>query len=53
VGHLGFTGTSFWIDPETSLIIIFLTNRVHPLRSNESIKQFRPQIHDLIVSQLL
>ncbi|WP_299979629.1 serine hydrolase [Desulfobacula sp.] len=53
VGHLGFTGTSFWIDPETSLIIIFLTNRVHPLRSNEGIKKFRPQIHDLIYSELI
>jgi CubicO group peptidase (beta-lactamase class C family) len=53
VGHLGFTGTSFWIDPQTSLIIIFLTNRVHPLRLNEGLKQFRPEIHDLIYSQLL
>ena len=51
IGHLGFTGTSFWIDPETSLIIILLTNRVHPLRSNEGIKNFRGQIHDLICSQ--
>ncbi|WP_457551798.1 serine hydrolase domain-containing protein [Desulfobacula sp.] len=53
IGHLGFTGTSFWIDPETSLIIIFLTNRVHPLRSNEGIKNFRPQLHDLIFSELI
>ena len=53
VGHLGFTGTSFWIDPEISLIIIFLTNRVHPLRANEGIKKFRSQIHDLIYSELI
>ena len=53
VGHLGFTGTSFWIDPVTSLIIIFSTNRVHPLRLNEGLKKFRPQIHDLIYSQLI
>jgi len=53
IGHLGFTGTSFWIDPETSLIVVFLTNRVHPLRSNEGIKEFRPQIHDLIHTELL
>lgn len=53
VGHLGFTGTSFWIDPETSLIIIFLTNRTHPLRSNKKIKKFRPQIHDVICSELI
>jgi len=53
VGHLGFTGTSFWIDPETSIIIVFLTNRVHPLRFNEGLKKIRPQIHDLIYTQLL
>jgi len=53
LGHLGFTGTSFWMDPEISLIVILLTNRVHPLRSNEGIKRIRPQIHDLIYSQLL
>jgi len=53
VGHLGFTGTSFWIDPETSLIIVLLTNKVHPLRSNEGIKEFRPQIHDLLYSELI
>lgn len=29
-GHTGFTGTSLWIDPERDLIIILLTNRVHP-----------------------
>lgn len=53
IGHLGFTGTSFWIDPETSLIVIFLTNRVHPSRENLGIKKFRPQIHDLICSELI
>ncbi|HBN79556.1 MAG TPA: esterase [Planctomycetaceae bacterium] len=29
-GHGGFTGTSFWIDPELDLYVIFLSNRVHP-----------------------
>lgn len=53
IGHLGFTGTSFWIDPEKEVIIIFLTNRVHPLRSNQGIKKIRPQIHDLIFSELI
>ena len=53
IGHLGFTGTSFWIDPETSLIAVFLTNRVHPLRSNEKIKKFRPELHDLIYEELM
>ena len=53
IGHLGFTGTSFWMDPEKSIIIIMLTNRVHPDRNNEKIKFFRPQIHNLIMEQLL
>ena len=53
IGHLGFTGTSFWIDPEASLIIIFLTNRVHPFRSNIKLKQFRPRIHDLLYTELI
>lgn len=29
-GHSGYTGTSIWIDPETSTAVVFLTNRVHP-----------------------
>lgn len=29
-GHTGFTGTSLWMDPERDLIIVLLTNRVHP-----------------------
>ncbi|WP_244154213.1 serine hydrolase domain-containing protein [Desulfospira joergensenii] len=46
VGHLGFTGTSFWIDPESDFIVILLTNRTYPSRANEEIKKFRPKIHD-------
>lgn len=53
VGHLGFTGTSFWIDPESRLIVVFLTNRVHPSRFNEKLKSFRPKLHNLICEQLL
>ena len=29
-GHTGFTGTSLWMDPERELVIVLLTNRVHP-----------------------
>jgi serine-type D-Ala-D-Ala carboxypeptidase len=52
VGHLGFTGTSFWIDPEKSIFIVLLTNRVHPSRFNIGIRRFRPQIHDEIMINL-
>ena len=48
VGHLGFTGTSMWIDLERDRHVILLTNRVHPSRDNNAIKEFRPMIHDLI-----
>ena len=29
-GHLGFTGTSVWVDPKYELVYVFLSNRVHP-----------------------
>jgi CubicO group peptidase (beta-lactamase class C family) len=50
IGHLGFTGTSFWFDLDRDLLVILLTNRVHMTRTNEKIKQFRPLIHDRIFS---
>lgn len=53
VGHLGYTGTSFWIDPERSIIVILLTNRIHPTRDNNKIKDFRPVIHDAIMQELV
>ena len=53
LGHLGFTGTSFWMDPEKSIIIILLTNRVHPSRKNNKIRWFRPLIHDLIMEKFM
>ena len=48
VGHLGFTGTSFWIDPEKDMVIVLLTNRIHPTRDNEKIKKFRPLLYDAV-----
>jgi CubicO group peptidase (beta-lactamase class C family) len=47
-GHLGFTGTSVWVDPDRELTVILLTNRVHPTRENQGIAAFRPAIHDAI-----
>lgn len=48
-GHTGFTGTSLWIDPELELIVVLLTNRVHPTRENIAIRRLRPAIHDAVV----
>jgi CubicO group peptidase (beta-lactamase class C family) len=53
VGHLGFTGTSVWMELEKDIIIIFLTNRVHTTRTNEGIKRFRPMLHDLIMEKVV
>ena len=52
VGHLGFTGTSFWMDLERSVIVLLLTNRVHPSRENDGIKKFRPEIHDAVMDTI-
>jgi beta-glucosidase-like glycosyl hydrolase/CubicO group peptidase (beta-lactamase class C family) len=51
-GHTGFTGTSLWIDPERDLFVILLTNRIHPTRANEKIRQVRPRLHDAIFEAL-
>ncbi len=51
-GHLGYTGTSVWIDPEKSLYVILLTNRVHPTRANEAIRAVRPALHDAVVESI-
>ena len=51
-GHLGYTGTSLWIDPDRQLSITLLTNRTWPDCSNQAIKQARPKIHDAIVESL-
>lgn len=44
-GHLGFTGTSLWIDPERRAIYILLSNRVHPSRDNDKILPLRRSFH--------
>jgi len=48
VGHLGFTGTSLWIDLERELIIVMLTNRIHQVVKRSRF-DLRPKIHDAIV----
>jgi CubicO group peptidase (beta-lactamase class C family) len=48
VGHLGFTGTSLWIDLEREAIVVMLTNRVH-LVAKRSRFELRPLVHDAIL----
>ena len=51
-GHLGYTGTSLWIDPERHLSITLLTNRTWPDCANDAIKQLRPNVHDAVIEAL-
>ncbi len=48
-GHTGFTGTSIWIDPDTGLWVILLTNRTYPDRSTNEMARVRPAVADLAV----
>lgn len=47
-GHLGFTGTSLFCDPECDRVTVLLCNRVHPGRDNAKIRLVRPKIHDFL-----
>jgi CubicO group peptidase (beta-lactamase class C family) len=44
-GHLGFTGTSLWCDPDQNIVVVLLTNRVSPSRDNIIIRSVRPDVH--------
>jgi len=48
VGHLGFTGTSLWMDLERELVVVMLTNRIHPIVKRARF-ELRPAVHDRIV----
>lgn len=52
VGHLGFTGTSAWMDLEKDVEVVLLTNRIHPRRENSRIRAFRPRLHDAVMVHL-
>jgi serine-type D-Ala-D-Ala carboxypeptidase len=51
-GHLGYTGTSLWIDPGRKLSITLLTNRTWPECSNQAIKRVRPIFHDAVIEAI-
>jgi len=52
-GHLGYTGTSVWVDQEKDLTVILLTNRVHPTHENKKIQAFRPELHDVVFKEIM
>ncbi|HEY8944263.1 MAG TPA: serine hydrolase domain-containing protein, partial [Polyangiaceae bacterium] len=47
-GHLGFTGTSLWCDPDADVVTVLLTNRVCPTRNHVAIRKARPRVHDAL-----
>ena len=50
-GHLGFTGSSLWVDPDKDIIVVLLTNRVHPSRENtKEMYLFRREFHNSLIS---
>lgn len=51
-GHLGYTGTSLWIDPERQISVTLLTNRTWPDCANQAIKEVRPAFHDAVMEAL-
>jgi len=51
-GHTGFTGTSLWVDPDRELVVALLTNRVHCGRDPQPIMDFRPCLHDTVITSL-
>lgn len=52
VGHLGFTGTSLWIDLEREAVVVMLTNRVHQVAKRSPFK-LRAIVHDLVMESFL
>ena len=51
-GHTGFTGTSVWIDPTRVVVIVLLTNRVHPTRDTPKFGLIRPTVADAVMRAL-
>jgi CubicO group peptidase (beta-lactamase class C family) len=51
-GHLGYAGTSLWIDFERQLAVVLLTNRTWPHRQSQAIRTIRPAFHDSILKQI-
>ena len=52
IGHLGYTGTSLWLDLDRDVAVVLLTNRTWPTRENKAIQELRPDFHNLIMEHL-
>ena len=49
-GHTGFTGTSIWMDPARRVVIVLLSNRVHPTRENSRWGAVRRGVADRVAA---
>ena len=52
-GHTGYTGTSIWIDPERSLFLVILTNRVNSRGESTRHTKLRRDVADAVESAIL
>jgi CubicO group peptidase (beta-lactamase class C family) len=52
LGHLGFTGTSFWMDLDLGCGVVLLTNRVLCGENLDSIRKFRPLVHNEVMKYI-
>lgn len=50
-GHTGFTGTSLYVDNDTGVYAILLTNRVHPTRENGLLYPIRREFYNTVFSE--
>jgi len=48
IGHLGYSGCSIWIDLESEIAVVLLTNRTWPDRKSQLIREVRPVFHDAV-----
>lgn len=51
-GHTGFTGTSLYVDPERDLILVLLTNRLHPSCKPLNTQYIRKRFHEIVLEEL-
>jgi serine-type D-Ala-D-Ala carboxypeptidase len=52
IGHTGFTGTSVWIDPDSGVVAVLLTNRIHPRVTPLNMQRVRHDFHRIVVESL-
>ncbi|MDX1685534.1 MAG: glycoside hydrolase family 3 N-terminal domain-containing protein [Saprospiraceae bacterium] len=54
-GHLGFTGTATWADPENDVVFVFLSNRTYPRMNNNTLhkENYRPKLQSLVYRAMI